>query len=105
MEIADRMKGDGQAVVELQLPMIKDVPKERVKTVTSIAISNASLPNAMQGIDITEGDFKVTMGCATDHGGGPRKAQRHRLHPELAEATRQGHAHRRSADRCRCKDA
>ena len=61
MEIADRMRGDAQAVLDLQLPLIKDVPKERVKAVTSIAISNATLQNAMPGIDITEGDFKVAM--------------------------------------------
>ncbi|MBL8790980.1 MAG: hypothetical protein JNM45_10805 [Rhizobiales bacterium] len=61
MDEAGRMRGNAQAIVELRLPLIKDVPKERVKATTSIAISNATYDNAMPGINLTEGQFNVVM--------------------------------------------
>ena len=59
MEEADRLRGDAQAILDLKLPLIKDVPKERVKATTTIVISNAAMSNAMPGVDISDGNFKV----------------------------------------------
>jgi hypothetical protein len=58
---AQRLKGNGKALIGLSLPLIKNVPKERVKVTTELSISDASLKDAMPGIDITDGDFKVVM--------------------------------------------
>ena len=47
-------KATVKALVDLNLPLIKDVPKERVKVTTELSITNASLSNAMPGVDISE---------------------------------------------------
>ncbi|NMD08552.1 MAG: hypothetical protein GYA66_11305, partial [Phyllobacteriaceae bacterium] len=58
---APNLKGTVKALVGLKLPLIKNVPKELVKVTTELSVSNASLVAAMPGVDITDGEFKVTL--------------------------------------------
>ncbi len=62
VEEAQKLKGNGKALIGLNLPLIKNVPKDRVKVTTELTVTDASMSNAMPGIDITEGEFKVAMG-------------------------------------------
>ncbi len=50
-----KLKGDAKLKVKLSLPLIKDVPKQRVVVDASAHISRASLKDALPGIDLTEG--------------------------------------------------
>ncbi len=70
---APHIKGTVKALVGLSLPLIKGVPKDRVKITTDLSISDASLSAAMPGIDITEGEFKVAMTAESISVSGPAK--------------------------------
>lgn len=70
---AQRLKGNGQALIGLSLPLIKNVPKERVKVTTELALTDASMAAAMPGIDITDGAFKVAMTAEQISVSGPAK--------------------------------
>lgn len=58
---APRLKGTVKALIGLTLPLIKNVPKDRVTVTTELSVSDAGLEAAMPGIDITEGEFKVAL--------------------------------------------
>ncbi len=73
VEEAKRMKGDGRALIGLSLPLIKNVPKDRVKVTTEVSISDASMTDAMPGIDITNGEFKIAMDPEKIELSGPAK--------------------------------
>jgi hypothetical protein len=54
---------DGQvsAKIGLVFPMIKDVPKESVKFTTDLKFLQVSKTNIVKGIDLTDGNFAVTL--------------------------------------------
>ena len=65
-----KLSGDTKLKVKLALPLIKDVPKDRVIVDATARISNAELKDALPGIDITEGviDLSVDEGAFTAAG-------------------------------------
>jgi Protein of unknown function/AsmA-like C-terminal region len=67
------IKGTAQARVGLSFPLIKGVPKDRVKVTTELAIANAGIPAAMPGVDITEGELRVSLSPDTITVSGPAK--------------------------------
>jgi Protein of unknown function/AsmA-like C-terminal region len=53
--------GRARAVVNLSLPLIKNVPREQVTVTQDISLTNASLPNVLPGVDLTEGIFSIGL--------------------------------------------
>ncbi len=53
----------GQALVKvgLQLPLIKNVPRDRVKVTTGVSLTNVTMPNVIGDIDLTDGNFAVSF--------------------------------------------
>jgi len=58
---AAKLGGTAKAHIELGLPLIKNPPRERVQISTKVNISDAKLANAMPGINLTDGEFGVTV--------------------------------------------
>jgi Protein of unknown function/AsmA-like C-terminal region len=56
-----KVNGTAKVAIDLQFPLIKNVPKDRVQLVTKIAVTNASIPKILAGIDLTDGDLKVEL--------------------------------------------
>ena len=56
-----KLQGDAKVKVKLSLPLIKDVPKDRVIVDASARISNMGLKDALPGIDITNGDIELSV--------------------------------------------
>ena len=73
LETAPRLKGTAQALIKLNFPMIKNVPKERLKISTELSISDARLAGAMPGVDISDGTFKIALSAADITVSGPAK--------------------------------
>jgi hypothetical protein len=53
--------GRAQALIDLQLPLMKNVPKSAVKLSTAVKLTDAALAAVMPGIDLTEGNFSVDV--------------------------------------------
>lgn len=56
-----KLSGSAQAVIGLELPLIKNVPRSSVKVTTDVKFVDAALPAVMPGIDLSEGQFKVAI--------------------------------------------
>jgi hypothetical protein len=65
--------GKARAIIGLKLPLIKNVPKERVALTQEVSLSNASLKAIMPGIDLTEGDFAISIDKDSIGVNGPAK--------------------------------
>lgn len=65
-----KLQGDAKMNVKLSFPMIKDVPKERIKVSMAAKLVGASLQDALPGIDISDGqiDLAMTKGVLTAKG-------------------------------------
>jgi hypothetical protein len=57
-----KVKGTAHALVAISMPLIKDVPKDRVQLTTKIKLTDVQVPDVMTGIDITGGDLDVDLG-------------------------------------------
>ena len=57
-----KVKGNAHALVAFSMPLIKDVPKDRVQFTTKIKLSDIQIPDVMTGVDITNGDLDVDLG-------------------------------------------
>jgi hypothetical protein len=57
-----KVKGNARALVAFSMPLIKDVPKDRVQFTTKIKLTDIQIPDVMTGIDITGGDLDVDLG-------------------------------------------
>lgn len=68
-----KLAGDTKMKVKLSLPLIKDVPKDRVIVDASAHISKAALKEALPGIDITEGEIDLTVDGGVLKASGPAK--------------------------------
>ena len=68
-----KLSGDTQLKVKLQVPFIKDVPKDRVIVDATAHISNAKLEDALPGIDITDGEIDLSVDEGTFKAKGPAK--------------------------------
>ncbi len=60
-EKASRVSGQGNAVIGLKFPLIKNVPKERVIVTTKLKLTDAAVANVAPGISLTDGDFDVEI--------------------------------------------
>ncbi len=68
-----KLSGDTKMKVKLSLPLIKDVPKDRVIVDASAHISKAALKEALPGIDISEGEIELTVDQGVLKATGPAK--------------------------------
>lgn len=68
-----KLTGDAEVKVNLVLPLIKDVPKDRVLVKANARIANAALKDALPGIDITGGDIALTVANGEIEAKGPVK--------------------------------
>ena len=67
------LKGDATMKVNLAFPMIKPLPPERVKVTAAAKIANASLKDALPGIDISDGQIDLAMDKGVLTAKGPAK--------------------------------
>lgn len=56
-----KLEGDATMKVKLSFPMIKNLPRERLQVNIAAKLMNASLKDALPGIDISEGKIDVAM--------------------------------------------
>ncbi len=68
-----KLKGTAHAVVTIAMPLIKDVPKERVQLSTKIKLTGVEVPDVIAGLDITGGDLDVDLGADLITISGPAK--------------------------------
>ncbi len=53
------MEGTANVKINLQMPLVKDVPRERVSVTTSLALSDVAMKNVVKGFDLNGGQFVV----------------------------------------------
>ena len=70
---SSRLGGEASLAVTLKLPLIKNLPRERVAVTATAKIENASLNGALPGIDITGGDFDIAVAEGKIEAQGPAK--------------------------------
>ena len=68
-----RIEGKARAIVGLKLPLIKNVPKERVVITQEVSLSDASVANILPGVDLTEGKFAIELNKSLVAVSGPAK--------------------------------
>jgi hypothetical protein len=56
-----RLKGTAHVEIGLQFPLIKNVPKSRVKFTNKVSLENAEVTNILPEVDLTEGDLAVDV--------------------------------------------
>ena len=56
-----KLQGTAKVAINLQFPLIKKIPKERVEFATKIAIEKAAISKVLPGIDLTDGDLAVEV--------------------------------------------
>ena len=67
------IQGQARAVVGLKLPLIKNVPRDRVTITQEISLTNAGVKAIVPGVDLTEGDFAIDINPETIAVKGPAK--------------------------------
>ena len=68
-----KLQGDARMKVMLTFPMIKPLPPERVQVSATARLSDATLKDALPGIDITEGKIDLAMDNGVLTAKGPAK--------------------------------
>lgn len=68
-----KLDADARLKVKLSLPLVKDVPKERIKVVVSAQLANATLKEALPGIDISEGNIALDVEGGVIRAKGPAR--------------------------------
>ena len=53
--------GKARAIVGLQLPLIKNVPRDRVTITQEVILSNAAVNGILPGVDLCEGEFNIEL--------------------------------------------
>ena len=56
-----KIAGKARAVVSLKLPLIKDVPRDRVTITQEVSLADAAVANILPGIDLTDGEFAIDL--------------------------------------------
>lgn len=56
-----RLSGTGQAVVGLEFPMVKNVPRSSIRITTDVKLMDAAVPAVLPGVDLTDGRFDVAI--------------------------------------------
>ncbi len=68
-----KLQGTTNATINLQFPLIKDVPKSRVQLKTAVSISNAQVADVLPGINLSDGELAVEMSADKIVVSGPAK--------------------------------
>ena len=68
-----KLQGQAKMKVKLSFPMIKDLPKERISVNVAAKLVDASLKDALPGIDISEGKIDLAMEKGVLTAKGPAK--------------------------------
>lgn len=68
-----KLTADSEVKVKLALPLIRNVPKDRIKVDVTAQLKNAALKEALPGIDISDGDIALTVGKGVFRATGPAK--------------------------------
>ncbi|WP_421695339.1 DUF3971 domain-containing protein [Aestuariivirga sp.] len=68
-----KLQGQAKMKVKLSFPMIKDLPKERILVNVAAKLVDASLKDALPGIDISEGKIDLAMEKGVLTAKGPAK--------------------------------
>ena len=55
------LQGKAEATIGLKLPLIDDVPKNRIDFSTDVKLVDVSLPSIVPGVDLTDGQFNVDI--------------------------------------------
>ena len=53
--------GKARAIVSLNLPLIKNVPRSSVKIKTEVSLADATVKTIMPGVDLTDGQFAIDV--------------------------------------------
>jgi hypothetical protein len=69
----NRLGGDADVDVALAFPLMKDLPRDQVSVRATAKIANASLKDALGGIDLTGGDIALAVGGGKIEATGPIK--------------------------------
>ncbi len=56
-----KIEGQARAIVGLKLPLIKNVPREKVIVTQEVSLGEAAVNNILPGIDLSEGKFDIEM--------------------------------------------
>ena len=56
-----KASGNGNVKIQLQMPLIKDPPKERVIVKTEVALKDATVTDLAPGVDLTNGDLAIAF--------------------------------------------
>ena len=65
--------GDGHFKIDLQMPLVKDPPKERVVVKTSVELSNVAIAGIAPGVDLSDGKLKLDFNQENITVSGPAK--------------------------------
>jgi Protein of unknown function/AsmA-like C-terminal region len=68
-----KIEGKGQVIVGLKLPLIKNVPREKVVITQEVRLGEAAVKNILPGVDLTEGKFEIALDKETIVVSGPAK--------------------------------
>lgn len=68
-----KLSADARLKVNLSLPLIRNVPKDRIKVDVAAKLSRAALKDALPGIDIADGDIDLTVEKGVFKASGPVK--------------------------------
>ena len=68
-----KLSGDAGIDLSLSIPFMKDLPRDRVVVKAKAKITNASLKDAIEGIDVTDGAITVDVAPGSIKGEGPVK--------------------------------
>ncbi len=68
-----RLSGSASIDLTLAMPFMKDMPRERVKVSATAKVADASLKQAAEGIDISDGNIAVNVEPGIIRGEGPVK--------------------------------
>jgi hypothetical protein len=56
-----KAKGTARVKLGIKMPLIKDVPKERVDLTTELSVKDVEVNDLAPGIDLSNGDFAITL--------------------------------------------
>ena len=59
--VLPNVQGQARAVIGLKLPLIKNVPRDRVTITQEISLSDAGVKDIVAGVDLSEGEFAVAV--------------------------------------------
>ena len=68
-----KASGNGSVKIQLQMPLIKDPPKERVQVKTEVALKDATVNDLAPGVDLTNGDLTIAFSQERIDISGPAK--------------------------------